>query len=134
MFISAYLLGGEKSMEEIESCWNVLNVCVRSFGKNESVVVLGYLNNYVGNELLEEIVGQYGVLGRTKSGRKITEDVCRAGFSGWKRFVQEKDVHNFMWVRIVEGIVSDRSLIEYVLLPIRMSGKLLDVKMCREGE
>ena len=39
-FISAYGLGSEKS-EEKEEFWNELSECVGSFGRNESVVVLG---------------------------------------------------------------------------------------------
>ena len=49
MFISAYGPGSEKSEVEIEEFWNVLSECVWSFGRNESVVVLGDLNARVGN-------------------------------------------------------------------------------------
>ena len=41
VFISAYGHGSEKSEEQIEEFWNELNECVGSFGRNESVVVLG---------------------------------------------------------------------------------------------
>ena len=44
MFILAYGPGSEKSEEEIEEF---------SFGRNESVVVLGDLNARVGNEVIE---------------------------------------------------------------------------------
>ena len=53
MFISAYGPGSEKSDEEF---WNDLSECVGSFGRNESVVVLGDLNARVGNEVIEGIV------------------------------------------------------------------------------
>ena len=43
-FISAYGPSSEKSEEEIEEFWNELSECVGSFGRNESVVVLGDLN------------------------------------------------------------------------------------------
>ena len=36
--------GSEKSEEEIEEFWNELSECVGSFGRNQSVVVLGDLN------------------------------------------------------------------------------------------
>ena len=49
VFISAYGPGSEKSEEEIEEFWNELSECVGSFGRNESVVVLGDLNVRVGN-------------------------------------------------------------------------------------
>ena len=41
VFISAY---GPGSEEEIDELWNELSECVGSFGRNESVVVLGDLN------------------------------------------------------------------------------------------
>ena len=41
VFISAYRPGSEKSEVEIEEFWNELSECVGSFGRNESVVVLG---------------------------------------------------------------------------------------------
>ena len=43
-----------------EEFWNELSKCVGSFGRNESVVVLGDLNARVGNEVIERIVGQHG--------------------------------------------------------------------------
>ena len=59
MFISAYGPGSDKSEvdeEEIEEFWNELSECVRSFGRNESVVVLGDLNAGMRNEVIEGIV------------------------------------------------------------------------------
>ena len=68
VFISAYGPGSEKGEEEIEEFWNELSECVGSFGRNVSVVVLGYLNARVGNEVIEGIIGRHGVPGRNKSG------------------------------------------------------------------
>ena len=73
MFISAYGPGSEMSEVEIEEFWNELSECVGSFGKNESVVVLGDLNARVGNEVIEGIVGQHGVPGRNESGDQLLE-------------------------------------------------------------
>ena len=68
VFISAYGSGSEKSKEEIEEFWNELSKCVGSFGRNESVVVLGDLNARVGNEVIKGIVGRHGVPCRNESG------------------------------------------------------------------
>ena len=61
VFISVYGPGSERSEEEIEEFWIELSQSVRSFGMNESVVVLGDLNARVGNEVIEGIVGRHGV-------------------------------------------------------------------------
>ena len=71
VLISAYGLGSEKSEEEIEELWNELSECVGSFGRNESVVVLGDLNAGVGNEVIAGIVGRHGVPGRNESGERL---------------------------------------------------------------
>ena len=47
--------------------WSELSECVGSFGRNESVVVLGDFNARVGNEVIALIVGQHGVPGRNES-------------------------------------------------------------------
>ena len=52
VFISAYGPGNARSEEEIEEFWNELSECVGSFGRKESVVVLGDLNARVGNEVI----------------------------------------------------------------------------------
>ena len=44
-----------------------------SVGRYESVVVLGDLNDRVGNQVIEEIVIQHGVLSRNKSGERLQE-------------------------------------------------------------
>ena len=49
VFISACGLGSEKSEEEIEEFWSELSECIGSFSRNESVVVLGNLNEIVEN-------------------------------------------------------------------------------------
>lgn len=67
VFISAYGLNSEKS-DEVEGFINDLNEHVRSFGKNELVVVIKDLNARPGNEVIEVTVGQYGIPGRIESG------------------------------------------------------------------
>ena len=53
--------------------------------------------------------------------------MCRARVSGE---FKKKDVYKYT-LRMPEGRVVDRALIDYVLLPKRMLGRLLDVKLWR---
>ena len=126
--MSAYGQGSEKSKEDIEEFWNELSECVGSFGRNEPVVVLGDLNTRVGNEVIEGIVGRHGEPGRNKSGERLLEMCAEqelvVGNSWFK-----KNVYKHTWVRMAEGRVVDKALMDYVLLPRRMFGKLLDVKV-----
>ena len=82
VFILAYGLGREKSEEEIEEFWNELSECVRSFCRNESVVVLFRdLNTRVENDVIEEIVGWHGMPGRNKSGERLLEMCAEQDYS-----------------------------------------------------
>ena len=116
MFISAYGPGIEKSEEEIEEFWNELSECVGSFGRNASVVVLGDLNARVGNEVTEGIVGRHLVPGRNESLEMCAEQVLVVGNSWFKK----NDVYKYTWLRMSEGRMVDKALMDYVLLPRRM--------------
>ena len=79
VYISAYGPSSEKSEKDMDEFWNELNVCVGSYDRNESVVVLGDLNARVGNKVVEIIVGQHGVPGRNEGDERLLHgDVCRA--------------------------------------------------------
>ena len=131
VFISAYGPGSEKSEVEIEEFWNELSECVGSFGRNESVVVLGDLNAKVGNEVIEGIVGRHGVPGRNESGEWLLEMCAKQELVVGNSWFKKNDVYKYKWLRMAEGRVVDKALIDYVLLPRRMLGRLLDVKVWR---
>ena len=44
---------------------------------------------------------------------------------------KKRDVYKYTWLRMAEGRVVDRALMDYVLLPERMLGRLIDVKVFR---
>ena len=44
---------------------------------------------------------------------------------------KKNDVYKYTWLRMVQGRVVDKALMDYVLLPRRMLGRLLDVKVWR---
>ena len=88
--------------------------------------VLGDLNARVGNEVIEGIVGRHGVPGRNESGERLLQELV-VGHSWFKK----NDVYKYTWLRMPEGRVVDEALMDYVLLPRRMLGRLLDVKVWR---
>ena len=49
---------------------------------------------------------------------------------GNSRF-KKNDVHKYTWLRMVEGRVVDKALMDYLLLPRQILGRLLDVKEWR---
>ena len=98
---------------------------------NEPVVVLGDLNARVGIEVIEGIVGQHGVPGRTESGERLLEMSAEQELVVGNSWFKKKDAFKYTWLRMAEGRVVDRTLMDYVLLPKRMLGSLLDVKVWR---
>ena len=44
---------------------------------------------------------------------------------------KKNDVYKYMWLRMVEGRVLDKALMDYVLLPKQMLGSLLVMKVWR---
>ena len=117
VFISAYGPGSEKSEVEIEEFWNELSECVRSFGRTESVVVLGDLNARVGNEVIEGIVGRHGVPGRNESGERLLEMSAEQVLVVGNSWFKKNDVYKYTWLRMAERRVVDKALMDYVLLP-----------------
>ena len=114
MFISEYGPGSEK----IEEFWNKLSECVGSFGRNESVVVLGDLNTRVGNEVIEGIVGRHGVPGGNESGERLLETCAKQELVVGNSLFKKNDVYKYTWLRMAERRVVDKALMDYVLLPI----------------
>ena len=55
--------------------WNELTRCVDGLSTRNYVVVLGDLNDRVGDGELEGVVGKYGVSGETESGERLL-DMC----------------------------------------------------------
>ena len=44
---------------------------------------------------------------------------------------RKNDVYKYTWLRTVEGMVVDRALVDYVLLPKLIRERLLYVNVCR---
>ena len=113
VFISAYGPGSEKSEDEIEEFYNELSECLGSFGRNESVVVLGDLNARVGNEVIEGIVGRHGVPVRNYSGERLLE-MAEQEFVVGNSWFKKNDVYKYTWLRMAEGRVVDKALMDYL--------------------
>ena len=106
-------------------------MCRELCGRNESVVVLGDLNARGGNEVIEGVVGLHGVPGRNESGERLLDKCAEQELVVGNSWFKKNYVYKYTWLRIAEGRVVDKALMDYVLLPRRMRGGLLDVKVWR---
>ena len=75
----------------------------------------GDLNARVGNEVIEGIVVRHGVPGRNECGERLLE-----------MSAENELVVGNSWFK-----KNDKALMDYVLLPRRMIGRLFDVKVWR---
>ncbi len=131
VFVSAYGPGSERSEQEVDEFWSDLSECVGSFRGSDRIVVLGDLNARVGDEVVENIVGRYGVPGRNESGVRLL-DICaeRELVIGNSMF-KKKEVNKYTWVRVDNGRMVERAVMDYVLIERGMVGRLLDVHVFR---
>ena len=68
---------------------------------------------------------------RNESGERLLEMCAEHEFVVGNSWFKKNGVYKYKWLRIPEGRVVDRALMDYVLLPRRMLGRLLDVKVWR---
>ena len=131
VFVSVYGPGSERSEEERVQFWESLNECVSKFGDNVRVVVLGDLNARVGAEPVEDVIGKFGVPGRNESGEELVGMCLERGLVIGNTWFKKKDINKYTWVRVERGIVTDRAIMDYILVGRDMRHKLLDVHVFR---
>ncbi|XP_076031278.1 uncharacterized protein LOC143019503 [Oratosquilla oratoria] len=131
VFVSAYVPGSEKSMEEREAFWIDLNECIEGLGRNVNVIVLGDLNARVGNGPIDGVVGKCGVPGKNRSGELMVEMCLERELMITNTVFRKKVKHKYTWERVVEGRVVDRALMDYVVVNRIMIGRVKDVHVLR---
>ena len=96
------------------------------------VVVLGDLNARVGDGEVEGVVGKYGVPSENESGERLL-DMCveQELVIGNSFFFKKKGINKYTWIRVANGRVIERALMEYVLITKRMVDRLKDVHVFR---
>ena len=94
------------------------------------VVVLGDLNAIVGDGELEGVIEKYGVSGENESGERLLDMCVEQELAIGNSFVK-KGINKYTWIRVANGRVIERALMDYVLITKRMVGRLKDVHVFR---
>ena len=131
-FVSAYGPGCERSEEEQDEFWNELTRCVHGLSTRSYVVVLGDLKARVGDGEVEGIVGEYGVPGVNESGERLLDMCVEQELLIGNSCFKKKWINKYTWIRVVNGRVIERALMDYVLITKRMVGRLKDVHVFRD--
>ena len=95
------------------------------------VVVLGDLNARVGDGEVEGVVGKYGVPGENESGERLLDMCVEQELVIGNSFFKKKGINKYTWIRVANGRVIERALMDYVLITKRMVGRLKDVHVFR---
>ena len=130
-FVSTYGPGCERSEEKRDEFWNELTRCVDGLSTGKYVVVLGDLNARVGDGEVEGVVGKYGVPGENESGERLLDICVEQELAIRNSFFMKKGINKYTWIRIANGRVIERALMDYVLITKRMVGRLKDVYVFR---
>ena len=69
--------------------------------------------------------------GRNESGERLLEMCAEQELVVGDSWFKKNNLYKYTWLRMAEGRVVDKAPIDYVLLPRRMLGRLLDVKVWR---
>ena len=95
------------------------------------VVVLGDLNASVGDGELEGVVGKYGLSGENESGERLLDVCVEQELAIGNSFFKKKGINKYTWIRVANGKVIEKALLDYVLITKRMVGRLKDVHVFR---
>ena len=131
VFLSVYGPGAEKGEEERTAFWDDLSACIAGFSGNCYVVVLGDLNARVGDEMVGNVLGRFGVPGVNMSGLRMLEMCLEYDLAVGNSLFKKNVIKKYTWVRMVGGQVVERASMNYVLINGGMRGRLLDVDVLR---
>ena len=131
VFVSAYGPGSERTEEERNEFWNDLTNCVEDLSRRNCVIVLGDLNARVGDREVEGVVGKFGVPGENVSGEKLLEMCVERELVIGNSMFRKKRINKYTWIRVANGEVVEKALMDYVLIEKRMISRLKDVHVFR---
>ena len=69
--------------------------------------------------------------GGNERGERLLEICAEQELVVGNSWFKKNDEYKYTWLRLAKGRVLDKALMDYVLLPRRMLGRLLDLKVWR---
>ena len=130
-FVSAYGPGSEKNEEVRNNFWNELTSCVEDLSRRNYVVVLGDLNARVGEREVEGVLGKFGVPGENDSGERLLEMCVERELVIGNSMFKKKRLNKYTWIRVADGRVVEKALMDYVLIEKGVISRLKDVHVYR---
>ena len=98
---------------------------------DEIVCVLGDLNARVGNNIVQGVIGDYGVPGRNENGEWMVDWCMQYEMAVCNTFFKKRDVHKYTWVRKVRGEIVESALMDYMCISGKYKSRVTDVNVLR---
>merc|ERR1712055_719203 len=92
---------------------------------------LGDLNARVGDREVEGVIGKFGVPGENESGERLLEMCMERELVVGNSMFKKKRINKYTWIRVADGRVVDKALMDYVLIERRVFSRLKDVHVYR---
>ena len=86
----------------------------------------------MGDGEVEGVVGKYGVPGENESGERLLDMCVEQESVIGNSFFKKKGINKYTWIRMANGRVIERALMDYVLITKRMVSRLKDVHVFRD--
>nr|XP_053629722.1 craniofacial development protein 2-like [Cherax quadricarinatus] len=128
VIVSMYAPGKERSVEERERFWEMLGECVGSFESSVRVMVVGDFNAKVGKNVMEGVVGKFGVPGVNVNGEPLIELCVERDLVISNTYFMKKRINKYTRYDVARN---ESSLLDYVLVDKRLMGRLQDVHVYR---
>ena len=128
VFVCAYAPVSGSDERVREEFWEKLDECLGGFGVRDRICVLGDLNARVGNTIVRDVVGPFGVGGINENGTKLVEMCIARELIIGNTWFKKRLIHKFTWV---SGVNGERALLDYVCLEQKVKNRLIDVNVLR---
>ena len=89
------------------------------FRADESVFLLGDLNARIGEGEIEGMIGKIGVPRVNGSGERLIGMCSELGLLIGNKFFRKRLIHKYTWERVEHGVITDRAVMDYVMVPRR---------------
>ena len=81
--------------------------------------------------MVEGVVGKYGVPAENERGEKLLDMCVEQEMVMGNSFFKKNGINKYTWIRVANGRVIERALMDYALITKRMVGRLKDVHVLR---
>lgn len=116
----------EGKKEESKSFYKELQKHLNTINKNDYIIIGGDLNARVGNDSIDDVLGNNGEERKNENGKMLLNFSIMNKFRITNSFFRHRDIHKYTWV--ARGM---RSIIDYILVNQKLVPEVQDTRVYR---